>query len=452
MKEPNEIDLLFQDGLDGLAFTPDPYVKENIDRAIASKKKRRRFLFILFPVLFGLTGFAAIGLLNQRGNEKRNESSANRPVAVIQEKDNPKHIFNRSGLNKEQDEDNTASLKSSGQLAVNGSESQANSNRKITRNNVHATGSTKAVKRSHRLKTKAVFIPLGTFVPSEKQTITETGFEPDRQNAQADKTSEKPIGKIPDEEKTLAENRPDSIVMPLPDSASIAVLKALKHIGSNKGAGKWSLSVLTYWEGEKRRKNDFSNAPFMGNQREIARVHASTFYAKAEIDYQFNSGLEILSGIGFRTSHVVQYGYLSTIIPPLEGASSGVPQPINPAIPDTIHRSEKQSFRVNSIVLPIGFAYAFPITTRMGLRLSGGGEFAYGKITSRFVHPDLSTPKFSSFGCSFWLRPEIHYSFGSTQLFGFGTFNQSLSQQLKWSVDSSRNPAFGAGIGLRIRL
>ena len=75
MKEPNEIDLLFQNGLDGLAFTPDPYVKENIDHAIASKKKRRRFLLILFPVLFGLTGFAAIGLFyqNQRENEHENK-------------------------------------------------------------------------------------------------------------------------------------------------------------------------------------------------------------------------------------------------------------------------------------------------------------------------------------------------------------------------------------------
>jgi hypothetical protein len=454
MKEPNEIDLLFQDGLNGLTFTPDPYVKENIDHAIASKKKRRRFLFILFPVLFGLTGFAAIGLLNQRGNEKRNASSANRPVAVIQEKDNPKQIFNRSRLNEEQYDDNTRNP--SDQLAVNSSESQANSNRKtkITRNNVHTTGSTKAVKPGHRLKTKAVFIPGDRLVPSEKQLSTETGFEPNRQNVQADNTSEKPIGKIPAEQEVLAitENKPDSIVAPLPYSASIAVLKALKHIGSNEGTGKWSLSVLTYWEGEKRRKNDFSNVPFMGNQREIARVHASTFYAKAEIGYRFNFGLEILSGIGFRTSHVVQYGYLSTIIPPLEGTSSGVPQPINPPQPDTTHRSEKQSFRVNSIVLPIGFAYTFPITTKMGIRLSGGAEFAYGQITSRFVHPDLSAPKFNAFGCSVWLRPEFHYSFGRAQLFGFGTFNQSLSQQLKWNIDSRRNPAFGVGIGLRIQL
>ena len=197
--------------------------------------------------------------------------------------------------------------------------------------------------------------------------------------------------------------------------------------------------------------NPFSDATFIDNQREIARVHSSTFYAKAEIGYQFNSALEILSGIGFRTSRMVQYGYLSKIEYPIEGVSSGVPEP-DPTIPDTIHRSEKQSFRINSIVVPVGFAYTFPITNRINLRLSAGGEFAYGKITSRFVHPDLSTPKFNAFGCSLWLRPEIHYSFGKTQLFGFGTFNQSLSQQLKWNVNSHRNPAFGAGIGLRIRL
>ena len=435
MKEPNEIDLLFQNGLDGLAFTPDPYVKENIDHVIASKKKRRRFLFILFPVLFGLTGFAAIGLLykNQRGNENKLHTQNEIPRSTV-----------------------TTALfgDSSGHLASNDTRSQTNIETKgqITRNNFQTINASGLVNSDYRQKSKPVANPNETLPSSGKQS-TEAGSEVNKQELYAEKTVGKPIDSIQVNQETLViAEKPDTSVVPLPDSASITVSEALKHFGSNKGAGKWSLSVLTYWEAEKRKKNDFSDATFIGNEREIARVHASTFYAKAEITYKLNTNLEILSGLGIRTSRLVQYGYLSTIIMPIEGASSGVPQPINPAEPDTIHRSEKQSFRINSIVVPIGFAYTFPLTTRMSLRLSGGGEFAYGKITSRFVHPDLSAPKFNAFGCSLWLRPEIHYSFGRTQLFGFGTFNQSLSQQLQWNVDSRRNPTFGTGIGLRIRL
>lgn len=441
MKEPNEIDLLFQDGLNGLTFTPDPYVKENIDHAIASKKKRRRFLFILFPVLFGLTGFAAIGLFYQNQSENQHENkNQSQTQNEIRRRSVATNLYRASSADP----------------ALNHHSSQTNSGTKnpITRNNFQTKSSSTLVKAIRYENRKAINKLNEKHLPPDKQRHSEKGLELNNQEIQAENSSEKPVGKIPAEQEVLAvtENKPDSIVIPLPDSASIALLEALEHIGSNKGAGKWSLSVLTYWEGEKSRKNDFSKVPFVDNQRETARIHTSTFYAKAEIGYRFNSRLEILSGIGFRSSRVVQYGYLSTIIPPLEGTSSGVPQPINPPQPDTIHRSEKQSFRVNSIVLPIGLAYTFPITTKIGIRLSGGAEFAYGQITSRFVHPDLSAPKFNAFGCSVWLRPEFHYSFGRAQLFGFGTFNQSLAQQLKWNIDSRRNPAFGVGIGLRIRL
>lgn len=442
MKEPNEIDLLFQNGLDGLAFTPDPYVKENIDHAIASKKKRRRFLFILFPVLFGLTCFAAIGLLyqNQRGNENENEN------------ENKLHTQNEIRRNTVM----TALFgDSSGHLASNDTRSQTNNETKgrTTRTNFRTTNTYGLVNSDYHQKSKRVFSP-NEKLPSYGKQSSEAGFEVNKQELRIENAVVNPIDSIhADNRETLViTEKPDTSIVPLPDSASIAVSEAFKHFGSNKEAGKWSLSVLTYWEAEKRKKNDFSDAAFIGNEREIARVHASTFYAKAEITYKLNTNLEILSGLGFRTSKINQYGYLSTINVPLEGTTSGVPQPINPAEPDTSHRSEKQSFLVNSIVVPVGFAYTFPLTTRMSLRLSGGGEFAYGKITSRFVHPDLSAPRFNAFGCSLWLRPEIHYSFGRTQLFGFGTFNQSLSQQLQWNVDSRRNPAFGAGIGLRIRL
>lgn len=437
MKEPNEIDLLFQNGLDGLAFTPDPYVKENIDHAIASKKKRRRFLFILFPVLFGLTGFAAIGLLyqNQSKNENQNENKY-QSQNETRKKSVAAYLYGTS----------------SDHLSLNDSQTKIETKSRITRNNFQATNSSRLVNSDYRQKSEPVF-RLNEKLPSTGKQNSEVGFEGYKQEIRLENTVVNSIDSIQSNQETLVNTeKPDTSIVPLPDSASIAILKALKHFGPNKGAGKWSLSVLTYWEAEKRKKNDFSDAPFVGNQREIARVHASTFYAKAEITYKLNKNLDILSGVGFRTSKITQYGYLSTITPPFEGTTSGVPQPLNPDEPDTTHRSEKQSFLVNSIVMPVGIAYTFPITNRISLRLSGGGEFAYGKITSRFVHPDLSAPKFNSFGCSLWLRPEIHYTFGRARLFGFGTFNQSLSQQLQWNVDSRRKPAFGAGIGLLIHL
>lgn len=404
MKEHNEIDLLFQSALSDLELTPDPIVKENIDQAIASKKKRRRFLFILFPVLFGITGFAAILPFIQ--NEKQSR--------LLSGEDFIKPHTHRKVYQRQNER---VSLHSHSNLSFN--------------------------------------LPTNTFVLSGVSSNSETGIRTKEQLPQINTLPEKPGNESRTKQDTITtnENNPDSTLVNFqPDSINLLVTKALEKMGSNKGPGPWSLAVLTYWEGEKKRSADFENIPFTNEKRETARIHSSTFYGKIEINRQFAGRLELLTGIGFRSSKIVQYGYLERIEIPIESLGSGGQQPITPSIPDTIQWSEVQSFRTNSIVLPIGLAYSFPMGNKLKIRFSGGGEFAYGQITTRQSHPDLSSPKFDPFGFNIWLRPEIHYFFGRTQLFGFGTFDQALSQQLKWNFGPRRNPAFGGGIGLRINL
>ena len=438
MKEHNEIDLLFQSALGGLELTPDASVKENIDRAIASKKKRRRFLFILFPVLFGIIGFAAILPFIQ--NEKQNENEEQK-----QHEDFAK-------LHTNIKEKQHVKLIHHSVQATTGAHSHFVSNEEgqLPRGSFKTNRSfrtTKPIESQNNLSFNlSPDLPIGSEIETRTQEHSpQTNITPEK----------KPVEQRPTEQDSIIanESKPDSTLANSPtDSTGLIVAKALEKMGPGKSPDRWSLAVLTYWEGEKKRALNFDNTPFIDQKRETARIHSSTFYGKIEINRRLAARWEVLTGIGFRSSKIVQYGYLERIEIPVEGASSGWPQPITPAIPDTIQRSEVQSFRVNSIVLPIGLAYSLPIGNKLKLRFSGGGEFAYGKIISRKSHPDLSAPKFNPFGFNIWLRPEIHYSFGRTQLFGFGTFNQALSQQLKWDFEPRRNPAFGGGIGLRIQL
>lgn len=413
MKEHNEIDLLFQSELSGLELTPNASVKEKIDRAIASKKKRRRFLFIFFPILFGITGLAAILPFIQNENEKQNENFIKLDTHT---KANEKQKQNGETIHR--------ALPITTQSHINHSHSHPNLSFNLS---------------------IAKFISSDLPVSLEIETRTQA-------HPQTNTTSEKPEDQrlTKQDSITTNESSPDStFANSQPDSTTLLVTKALEKMGAGKRPGPWSLTVLTYWEGEKKRSADFRNIPFANEKRETARIHSTTFYGKIEINRRFAGRWELLTGIGFRSSKIVQYGYLERIEFPIESLGSGGPQPI---IPDTIQWSEVQSFRVNSVVLPIGLAYSLPIGNRFKLRLSGGGEFAYGQIANRKPHPDLSSPKFNPFGFNIWLRPEIHYSFGKTQLFGFGTFDQALSQQLKWNFEPRRNPAFGGGIGLRILL
>lgn len=436
MKEHNEIDSLFESVFDGLTLTPDASVKENIDKAIASKKKRRRFLFILFPLLFGVTGFAATAyfypisgkpVLTQNEKQPRLPSGENEASILP-------HPVSNNIQNQESE-----SLNVDVTLA-NDSKGKLN-----TRSKINTSTVTKIPKRA---KTKT------TFTPGSKPVLP----EPKRTDFQVEKNSEKSENEIlvEKDEVTVSENTSDSILS-TPDSTTHVIAEILKSTGNNlhlvednEDPGKWSLAVLTYWEGEKKRDIGFQDEPFINNKREIASIHSSTFYGKIEINRKFGRRWELLTGVGFRSSKIIQYGSVDKIEFPLEGLGSVIP--INPPVPDTVLSKHVQSFRVNSVVLPIGFGYSIPLKYNMRISLAAGAEFAYGQFARETLDKNLSAPALRPFGCSVWIRPELYYSFGRIQLFGFGTFNQTLSQQLRWNFEPRRNPAFGGGIGLRIQL
>ncbi len=454
MKEPNEIDLLFQSAFDGLELPLDPVMKENIDRAIAAKKKRRRFLFILFPVLLGTTGFAAMLYFypfSEKNLQNKQLTHQNRLSEDEKSSSNSGNSAFRMNESKQTALNDPISEKA--QLSIGTSGSSVQTQLPITK------------KRTHFKSSRSFLNSKSTELPKDKTTLrvnkkstspdgkTLVAAEKGEQNLQVKKAPDKLENKLLTEQDAVAitENKPDSTLRSsLTDSTNQIVAEILKSQESNKGAGKWSLAILSYWEGEKKRSADFKDEPYIEQKKENARIHSSTFYGKIEVNRKLTTKLEVLTGLGFRSSKVIQYGYVSKIEIPVEGVGSVNPGPITTF--DTVHSTAIQSFRVNSLVLPIGFAYSFPIGKKMQIRLSAGGEFAYGQIANRQLQPDLSAPKFRPFGCSVWLRPEVHYSFGRSQLFGFGTLNQSLSQQLKWNFEPRRNPAFGAGIGLRIRL
>jgi hypothetical protein len=167
---------------------------------------------------------------------------------------------------------------------------------------------------------------------------------------------------------------------------------------------------------------------------------------------KLSNRFDIIAGLGFRSSDVKQSGslYSRDSLVTIEGVGSV------PSLDSFSYFIRKQngelSYQVNSILLPLGLSFSTPLSQRFNFRLSGGTEFAFGWIKNKPSHPNLSSAGFRPFGWNVWLRPEIHYTFGKLELFGFGSFNQPLYQQLKLDFKVRRNPLFGAGIGLLIRL
>ena len=438
MKEHEEIDRLFQTTFDGFELTPDSSVKEGIDRAIAVKEKRRRFLFILFPMLFGTFVLATVLYFSEKSKPDKLSNSKK----IYSENKNGDSILSTTGSKPE--DAKKSSLRNQEEKSrfekspVNGENFRTEK----------APQSAKDVNLIHTEKS-----------PEERKILPTSNIEhlTNVENKNPDVELSSTQTKITPEELDPNEisgvNKPDSSLTLSPDSALIRIPKINQIPPSpekNNLSKKWSYAIIGGWEGEKRRPNEnFDSTGFYGQSKEFARIHTSVFYGKLELNRKLTGRLDLILGLGFRSVNLEQHGSLYTLDSTF--AFEGVISVPNSYVYFFNKQSGIRSYRINSIIAPLGISYLMPISERLGLRVSAATELAYGWSLNNQLASDFSKAKFRAFGLNVCLRPEIDYTIGNIQLFGFGTFNQSVYQQLKWDFEPKRNPAFGAGAGVRIQ-
>lgn len=461
MKELDEIDQLFQTTFEGFELTPDPSVKAHIDRALASKKKRRRFLFILFPILFGTTTLAAALYLYPISGKTTsdNPNSSQKPLSGKQQiasnnTTGEKHTGNTSFTNTSEKTPSIHYLlhskeKISGRknaiLRPDLSDLQGKASEiphdSHSKKDILGNRRNSAILRPGQSKTHlSLSTPTDTISPPVNLSSSKTKNQPDPEKSpELAETSNQDSTKS-DSTKTETLTRLHETIC---DPLDIVTKKSIN----------WFLAVVTGWEGEKKRAFEaFDTTNFTGKRKEFASIHSSSFYGKIEFNRVLPyRKLNLIAGIGFRSSKVTQHSSLykrdSVIVH--EGVSS---TPSDSVAYFINHRTGAQTYQVNSFSIPLGLSFMIPLNNQFLFRLSGGIEFAYSWMSKGKTLPEFSSPDFRPFGVNAWLRPEFHYNFGRYELFGFGSFNQALSQQLKWDFTTRRNPAFGAGIGLLIQL
>lgn len=443
MKELDEIDQLFQSTFEGFELTPDDSVKTNIDRAITSKKKRRRFLFIWFPIIFGASALAATGYFHSFS--KRNY------IAQNQSPEPTRH--------PSLSENHTNNGISQARIAGNTNQKQLiqreDSKIKVTEAK-RILAKTRSVGSSKSKVTIA-----SNNKPSESKS---TAIQPNTSKSEiheADLSIEKTEEQIAvsPEPKTTENATSDSITSSTPGDTSnledltqdIVKPDLLPEV--KKAPKKWSLSVLTGWENESKKPSErYDSTEFSGASKEYAQIHSTSFYGKIEFNRSLNTNFDAIVGLGFRSGRIKQYATLYSLdsFAVYEGVSS---VPTADSFGYYIRKqNETHIYQVNSVIMPLGISFSTPFGNSFHFRISGGTELAYSWMTEKQSAPNSSPPRLNSFGWNVWVRPEIHYTFGKFRLFGFGSFNQPLLQQLKWDFTVRRNPAFGAGIGLMIRL
>jgi|GEM_PF-4409473 len=447
MKELDEIDQLFQTTFEGFELTPDDSVKTNIDRAITSKKKRRRFLFIWFPIIFGASALAATGYFysfsaksfSQRNYIAQNQSSESTHYSSLSENHTNKEIFqtkNTGNTNQKRLVQGENSKIKVGEIKKGLAKKQSLNSSK--NNGFIASNNKPSESKSAAIQPNTSKSEIFEADPSIEKTEEQIAVNPEPKTTE-NATSDSITSSTPGDSSNL-EDLTQDIVKPdlLPE-----VKKAPK---------KWSLSVLTGWENESKKPSErYDSTEFSGASKEYAQIHSTSFYGKIEFNRSLNTNFDAIVGLGFRSSRIKQYATLyspdSFVI--YQGISS-----VPPADSFGYYirkQNETRIYQVNSVIMPLGISFSTPVGI-LNFRISGGTELAYSWMVEKQSAPNSSPPRLNSFGWNVWLRPEIHYTFGKFRLFGFGSFNQPLLQQLKWDFTVRRNPVFGAGIGLMIRL
>lgn len=458
MKELDEIDQLFQTTFEGFELTPDPSVKAHIDRALASKKKRRRLLFILFPALLSIGVATTIFYFQPasvKGISRHSELTQNIPSQTHTTKTNnidkqkettaislAKQSEKAPSIHNLHTEEKISGRKNAllrpGLSGLSGENSLMSLDLRSEKS-FPENGRNSAILRPTQSKTSLNLPAITDTASPQINTLSpQTQSNPEENRELANASKQDSTGS--DSTKTeIPARTPETICDPM-DVVT-------------KKPNNWFLAVITGWEGEKKRAFDtFDTTNFAGKRREFASIHSSSFYGRIELNRVLSyPRLNLIAGVGFRSSKVTQYGslYKRDSLIKHEGVSSA---PSDSVVYFIDHQTGAQTYQVNSFSIPLGLSLMIPLNDQFQFRLSGGAEFAYGWMSKRKTLPEFSSPDFRPFGMNAWLRPEFHYTFGKYKLFGFGSFNQAISQQLKWDFTIRRNPAFGAGIGLLIQL
>lgn len=421
MKELDEIDHLFQETFDGFEVIPEPSVKERIDRSLASEKRRRRFLLIFLPLVAFSMATLIIGIVYLPSNQLTVVS----PDKAGSVKTKSVHRYTKQ---------DSFTVKSNTDEVVKESTREENS-KHVELKNTHFYPTGKNTETNDR----AVF---------EEQTIpaTETNGSAHLLLSEINNADTDTITRL------AADNSIDDS-SEVNTSESLAVQdESLKNQVKTEAASRWYMSGFTGWEGEKAKSFESLNSNDLSSVgREFAGIRSSSFYGKVEMNYELPVGLDLIAGLGFRSTEVRQQAtrYFRDSIPgPIDITTSA------PTSYVYFAREEQgqQVFRVNSLIVPIGIAGSVAIGRSFFIRCAAGTEFSYGWLNRMQVEPAFSHPVFRPFGWNLWVRPELHYPIGSVRLIVYGTYNQAVYEQLKWEIASKRNPLFGAGIGVRVRL
>lgn len=414
MKEFDDIDRLFQTTFDGFEAIPDPSVKKNIDKAIAPKKNKKRFFFLIF--LFSIVIMAFGALIYPDRLVKNDIATKNYSYSDASQNEKIVGISDYFAFQQQQEQTK--------EINLNFIETSSNS----LKHPVLSTQNNQRIIKVDLLANKE----LVNSVPNKLTTL----------------------------DKIVSLNPSDSIRK---DEVNQIVTDSIEKNNTNfndvqpidKPIGrlqKWYLTAYTGWEGTAMKSvenidiNDLSNA-----EKESARIQSSSFYGKIEINKKLNKRFHLLAGLGYKSTIYKQNATLYSLDSTIDEneITSNLP---NPPLYFLKRETGNQNFQVNTLLIPIGVIFAQQISEKIHFRLSLGAEFAIGWKKDLVINPTFTSPTFQSFGWNLGVRPEFQYALKNFRFSVFGSLNQSIKPQINWNIDVRKQPFFGTGFGIQYNL
>lgn len=446
MREFDEIDRLFQDSFDAFEVIPDPSVKANIDNALLAEKRKRRFFFWLFPVLFAI-GLPTYFLFKTSATKQEHEVAQ---AAIPVEKQTLVHQKAKTEL-REENASHVKPSKTNAVPNVSGLPAKSANDEWLQKQNSEKREKSEKIQKRNE----------NNFIRSKMDEKTDEIVQ-NRPKAKNDFVEKREIATTslekPNQEPEKPKKDENSRENPSFDSTSSHTLEneanSIKIAAPKPLVKKWSVALYAGYDWSTKNWSLTKQAPVYDTLVPIDNFnrYTSQFYsAKFELNRRINPKFDVIVGLGYQWNAIRKLEtYYFKDQEAISGGGTTTTLDTNDYTVSQI--TESQNMHVSSLVLPFGMGYSTKLNTKVDFRLAAVAEMSFGKLKKEKDNWELSNPSFRSVGLNLSIRPELNYSFGKMKLGIYGTINQPIRNQLVWTNFSYSYTRWGGGFSIRYPL
>jgi hypothetical protein len=494
MKEMNDIENLFGSTFGDEQIVPPTEVKSNIDSALFGTKKYGFLRLLPLILLFAVTSTVVIvwfaGGFDANNAEKSKTltsdsavSEANLTENKTQLNQEQRSMINSLAVNNDNSETSNESSDSEANTGMNESSGdfaspdfqQIDSNRSLmTKTSKSEMDSNALINEGKSTNEDVTSDDLSdksnTIADNGKADTKQSGFDGDETNQIGlyDLPNTGDMGDLNDPNKNVVKSS-GTEGMEITSSVTTRPVKTIETSEDEllplaylprtqeNDSHVWDVSL---YAGLLKGTGTFNaiNPTYAAQNSKMSETRGLNF--SAEIGYEFNRSLSLVSGLEYHSTNSEVYATLSSDSVLVDSYIQLVYN--DPVLMDSvidtlfievydpvISPNYGVGIKTASFSLPIYMRYTKHFGPKWDLAISAGVRMSYLKQTFNYEDPSSQSPVLKNFNVALALRPELIYKVGRFGFGAYGKFGMDVTKRLQWTDMKRQRYDIGGGIVLR---